>query len=958
VMAEALAAGNNPYELQVPEMTTTVGVDYRTRMFGWAQKNSPYLFEAEAGARVAVLYSSPSRDYVDKFQGLGMFVTWDSNDSLWWAGDPIDSAYERQYLAEYRGMVKLLVHEHIPFDSVVRPDLAELSSYETVILPDIEAISDAEADILRQYVQNGGHLVVTGPNPTGLDEYGTARSEYALANVLGFGKSDPLPAETQNSYGGGTVLFFSTLLGKTYFVNSDASAHQNVVDAIQATSTIPLTTNADRRVHFELSQLGEETILQFVNFIGVNGSFSVVPTTFSVSLDIPAGKQVTGVALTSPDSPNTPALDPIPYTASNQQVSFDVALDQYALVVVSLDGAQTPQNNNKPVAGKDDFNTDVDTPLDFTDAMLLANDGDLDGDALVVTAVDAANASGLLTDHAGGSYTYTPPPGFTGSDSLTYTISDSKGGEDSGRIDILVAPPTTLYYPEAVTVTTGAYDWGTMASFMDVDNDTYDINSAAVSGGRAADWYAETTVSESPGNIAQIKVTHIGQYNQAGVSQDFYVYNFQDAVWELVDTTTVGNEDDVPVSWVTNSEIAKYVSAQGKLWTRVRGFKSASSLWSWSNAMYWEISQAFGGTATNTPPVAAFNSTCTELDCTFTDQSSDPDGTISGWGWTFGDGGSSSDQSPTHNYAAAGTYTVTLTVTDDGGATSIVAQNVSVSAANQTPNAAFTFACTNLDCTFTDQSSDPDGTISGWGWTFDDGGSSSDQSPTHNYAAAGTYTVTLTVTDDGGATNTVSHGVTVITGTNLPVEATFISIPAEDGWVLESGENTDTGGRLNTGGSGSKAIRMGDNKADRQYKSILSFDTSSIPDGATIVSATLQLTRGGNKGENPFNTHGTCYVDVSHGSFGDNPALQNSDFQAPADGYQVAIVTNQGGSGTLYVVNMEGALDRVNKAGRTQLRLYFSNDDNDDRGDDFAGFYSANNSNVTHHPRLIVTYQE
>jgi hypothetical protein len=336
VMAEALAAGNNPYELQAPEMTMTVGADYRTRMFGWAQKNSPYLFEAVSGARVAVLHSSPSRDYVDKFQGLGMFVTWDSDDSLWWTGDPIDSAYERQYLAEYRGMVKLLVHEHIPFDSVVRPDLAELSSYETVILPDIEAISDAEADILRQYVQNGGHLVVTGPNPTGLDEYGTARPEYALANVLGFGMSDPLPAETQNSYGRGTVLFFSTMLGKSYFVNNDASAHQKLVAAIQATSTIPLTTTADRRVHFELSQLGEETILQFVNFIGADGRFSVVPTTFSVSLDISAGKQVTGVALTSPDSPNTPALDPIPYTASNQQVSFDVALDQYALAVVSL----------------------------------------------------------------------------------------------------------------------------------------------------------------------------------------------------------------------------------------------------------------------------------------------------------------------------------------------------------------------------------------------------------------------------------------------------------------------------------------------------------------------------------------------------------------------------------------------------------------------------------------------
>jgi hypothetical protein len=426
VMAEALAAGNNPYELKVPEMTTTVGVDYRTRMFGWAQKNSPYLFEAVSGAEVAVLHSSPSRDYVDKFQGLGMFVTWDSNDSLWWAEEPIDSAYARQYLAEYRGMVKLLVHEHIPFDSVVRPDLAELSSYEMVILPDIEAISDAEADILRQYVQNGGHLVVTGPNPTGLDEYGTARSEYALANVLGFGKSDPLPAETQNLYGAGSVRFYPPLLGKAYFVSSEASAHQTLSDAIRTTSTVPLTTNADRRVHFELSQLGEETILQFVNFIGVDGSFSVAPTTFSVSLDIPAGKQVTGVALTSPDSPNTPALDPIPYTASNQQVSFDVALDQYALVVVSFNEMTTNVPPTADAGAAQDVNGGDTVTLDGTGS------SDPEGAIAAYKWEQIEGTSVTLSDSTASKPTFTAP-NEDGRLSFRLTVTDAGGltGTDS-----------------------------------------------------------------------------------------------------------------------------------------------------------------------------------------------------------------------------------------------------------------------------------------------------------------------------------------------------------------------------------------------------------------------------------------------------------------------------------------------------------------------------------------------
>ena len=69
----------------------------------------------------------------------------------------------------------------------------------------------------------------------------------------------------------------------------------------------------------------------------------------------------------------------------------------------------------------------------------------------------------------------------------------------------------------------------------------------------------------------------------------------------------------------------------------------------------------------NQPPNAAFSSTCTDLACNFTDQSTDSDGTISSWSWNFGDGNTSSMQNPGNNYAAAGTYTVTLTVTDNGG---------------------------------------------------------------------------------------------------------------------------------------------------------------------------------------------------------------------------------------------------------------------------------------------------
>ncbi len=81
--------------------------------------------------------------------------------------------------------------------------------------------------------------------------------------------------------------------------------------------------------------------------------------------------------------------------------------------------------------------------------------------------------------------------------------------------------------------------------------------------------------------------------------------------------------------------------------------------------------------------------------------------------------------------------------------------------ANASPTAGFTSGCTDLACSFTDTSSDSDGTIVSRSWAFGDGSGSSATNPSHTYASANTYTVTLTVTDDQGATDSVSHDVTV-----------------------------------------------------------------------------------------------------------------------------------------------------------------------------------------------------
>jgi len=172
----------------------------------------------------------------------------------------------------------------------------------------------------------------------------------------------------------------------------------------------------------------------------------------------------------------------------------------------------------------------------------------------------------------------------------------------------------------------------------------------------------------------------------------------------------------------------------------------------------------------NQPPTASFPApSCSGLTCNFTSTSSDPDGTIASYNWTFGDGFSSTAQNPSHTYGAGGSYTVTLTVTDNQGASSAPFSRSVV--LNQPPTASFPApSCSGLTCNFTSTSSDPDGTIASYSWNFGDGFTSTAQNPSHTYGAAGSYTVTLRVTDNQGAQSpTTSKSVTVTAPNSPPI---------------------------------------------------------------------------------------------------------------------------------------------------------------------------------------------
>jgi PKD repeat protein len=173
------------------------------------------------------------------------------------------------------------------------------------------------------------------------------------------------------------------------------------------------------------------------------------------------------------------------------------------------------------------------------------------------------------------------------------------------------------------------------------------------------------------------------------------------------------------------------------------------------------------GVAPNLPPQAAFSSSLTPLKVKVDGSSStDSDGTIASYAWDFGDGATDTGATASHTYSAAGSYTVALTVTDDRGATSTSSQSVTVAKpVNVAPTAKLSVASDGLAVTADGSgSADSDGTISSYAWSYGDGGTDTGATASHHYAAAGAYVIRLTVTDDGGATDTATKAVTVPTG--------------------------------------------------------------------------------------------------------------------------------------------------------------------------------------------------
>ncbi|MBN2114559.1 MAG: ExeM/NucH family extracellular endonuclease [Acidimicrobiia bacterium] len=194
-----------------------------------------------------------------------------------------------------------------------------------------------------------------------------------------------------------------------------------------------------------------------------------------------------------------------------------------------------------------------------------------------------------------------------------------------------------------------------------------------------------------------------------------------------------------------------------------------------------------------------------------------------------------------------------------------------------------------------------------------------------------------------------------------PQQMSFRSIGGEDGWVLESGEDTTKGS--DTLDATSTTGRIGDDDENRQYRAILSFDTSGLPEGAVVTGITLKIKKQGLTGANPFdfsnpnqkNGLNLLKVDLQAGYYHDDPTLERFDFHAVGSRGNVGRFIKTATKRWLRAPLRAASYSLLNLDGVTQFRLRFDLDDNDDLTADYLRFYTGDAAEADR-PELIVDY--
>ena len=351
--------------------------------------------------------------------------------------------------------------------------------------------------------------------------------------------------------------------------------------------------------------------------------------------------------------------------------------------------------------------------------------------------------------------------------------------------------------------------------------------------------------------------------------------------------------------------------------------------------------------ADNAAPTALFTLTTSSgpapLEINFDGSlSEDSDGSVVSYQWNFGDGSSASGSTVSHTFSSVGSYTVRLTVTDDEGAQASATRQVQATeVSNANPSAAFNRTPQSGDAPVAvsvdaGASTDSDGSIVNYAWEFGDGGNANGVTAAHTYTSVGSFTIRLTVTDDGGATDVATRTVNVTSPSNNAPSASF-SVSATNGVAplvvsFDASGSSDNDGSIVTYawafGEGSTA---GGVTTQYTYTSPGTYEARLIvtDDDGAQATALRSITvaqppeRGGRKVHLPFDEESGSTAEDASGN-GNNGHLRNNARRTDTGVFRGAVRLD-GNGGFVEIADQSGLTDET--VDERTLSVWFRVDD-------------------------------
>ncbi len=250
-----LTTGFNYYTSGNIGMSGMVDRQFMHDLFSWIDGKENYFYGLDDNAEIAVVFSRHTLDYMDRGS---------------WEG--------YAYHDGFRGIIMMLIESNIPFKVITENELNSIKKFKLVILPDFACMNESEAEIIRNYVENGGRIIAI--NDTSLyTAYGVKRENFLLHDVFGVNSSEVSENKIyENEYGSGMALFTKMSLGR-YFIwaaqpwsnyshkNEAESVREEFISMVKKLYASPYEIDGNA-VAMAYSN-GKENIIRILNFNGI-----------------------------------------------------------------------------------------------------------------------------------------------------------------------------------------------------------------------------------------------------------------------------------------------------------------------------------------------------------------------------------------------------------------------------------------------------------------------------------------------------------------------------------------------------------------------------------------------------------------------------------------------------------------------------------------------------------------